>query len=103
MGERCCLMMKTRRCSLYVVPNVVRWIVSFFGVEKMSISVETAEQATGGRTIAGAILFSDRPNGEIFGKDAKVSAGGFMLWPTYRTKPPPRRPYTTGSSRQWIV
>jgi hypothetical protein len=65
MGEHCRLMVNTKGCSLYVAPEVVHGIVAFFGVEKMCISVETTDQATGGRTTGGAILFYDPPNGEI--------------------------------------
>jgi len=65
IGEHCRIMMQTKGCSLYVAPAVVRAIVVFFGNDKASISVEAAEQDTGGRTTRGSIYFSDPPNGEI--------------------------------------
>lgn len=65
LAEHCHEMMKTKGCSLYVAPAVFRSIVALFGLEKVSINFETAEQNTGGRTFAGILFFSDPPNGEI--------------------------------------
>jgi hypothetical protein len=65
MAEHCRLMMETKGCSLYVAPAVVKAVVIFFGMDRASISVEGAEQDTGGRTTRGSIFFSDPPNGEI--------------------------------------
>jgi len=65
MGEHCRVMMETKGCSLYVAPAVLRLIVTLIGVEKVSITIETFDQGTGGRRIAGIMFFSDPPNGEI--------------------------------------
>ncbi len=65
IGEHCRLMMETKGCSLYVAPAVLRSIVILYGSDKVSMSVETAEQTTGGRVTAGILFFSDPPNGEI--------------------------------------
>ncbi len=65
MGEHCRLMMKTKGCSLYVAPAVFRSNVFFYGVDQVSLTVETAEQEAGGRSWAGSIFFCDPPNGEI--------------------------------------
>jgi hypothetical protein len=64
MGEHCRRMMETKGCSLYVAPAVLRFIVLLFGVDKVAITVDTAERI-GGRTAVGVIFFSDPPNGEI--------------------------------------
>ncbi len=64
-GEHCRLMMETKGCSLYVAPVVLRHIVGFYGTEKVSMTVETIDQDTGFRTLAGVMVFSDPPNGEI--------------------------------------
>ena len=65
MGEHCRQIMETKGCSLYVAPAVLRLNVVLYGVDKVSISVETAERNTGGRLAAGLIFFSGPPNGEI--------------------------------------
>ena len=65
MGDHCRLMLETKGCSLYVAPVVFRSIVSLIGVNKVSMTVETADQNTGGRTVLGVMLFCDPPNGEI--------------------------------------
>ena len=65
IGEHCRLMMQTKGCSLYVAPAVLRLIVIMYGVDKVSMTVETAERNTGGRVTAGILFFSDPPNGEI--------------------------------------
>jgi hypothetical protein len=65
MGEHCRLMMETKGCSVYVAPAVVRSIVALFGVDMVSMTIEGAEQNTGGRRTAGLMFFCDPPNGEI--------------------------------------
>jgi hypothetical protein len=65
MGDHCRSMIETKGCSLYVAPAVLRSIVTLYGVEKVSIGIETAEQDSGGRIPAGIIFFCDPPNGEI--------------------------------------
>jgi hypothetical protein len=65
MGEHCRLMMGTNGCSLYVAPVLLRSVVSLYGTDKVSVSVEIAEQDTGGRMTVGSIFFCDPPNGEI--------------------------------------
>jgi|SRR5208282_747609 len=65
IGDHCRLMMETKGCSLYVAPVVFRAIVGLIGVDKVSMTVETADQNTGGRTVLGVMLFCDPPNGEI--------------------------------------
>jgi hypothetical protein len=65
MADHCRLMMATKGCSLYVAPVVFRAFVGLYGVDKASINVETVDQGAGGRRIAGVMLFSDPPNGEI--------------------------------------
>jgi hypothetical protein len=65
MGEHCRAMMETKGCSLYVAPAVLRSIVVLYGVDKVCMTVETADQRTGGRTADGLMFFSDPPNGEI--------------------------------------
>jgi hypothetical protein len=58
-------MLETKGCSLYVAPVVLRAIVGLIGTSKVSMTVETADQNTGGRTVLGVMIFSDPPNGEI--------------------------------------
>jgi hypothetical protein len=65
MGEHCRAMLQTKGCSLYVAPALLRFSVIMFGVDKVSISVETSDPNSGGRTAVGIIFFSDPPNGEI--------------------------------------
>jgi len=65
MGEHCRRVMETKGCSLYVAPAVLRFHVLLYGAEKVAITVETADQGTGGRKAIGVIFFSDPPNGEI--------------------------------------
>jgi hypothetical protein len=65
MGDHCRLMMETKGCSLYVAPVVVRSNVALYGVDKVSISIETFDQGAGNRGIAGIMVFSDLPNAEI--------------------------------------
>jgi hypothetical protein len=65
MGEHCSLMIKTKGCSLFVAPVVLRHFVGLYGTDKASMTVETADQDTGVRRIDGIMLFCDPPNGEI--------------------------------------
>lgn len=65
LGKHCRLMMETNGCSLYVAPAVLRSVVVLYGANQVSMSVEAAEQNTGGRRAAGVMFFSDPPNGEI--------------------------------------
>jgi len=65
VGEHCRLMMETKGCFVYVAPIVVRSIITLYGTDKASMSVETADQETGARTTAGVISFYDPPNAEI--------------------------------------
>ena len=58
-------MMETKGCSLFVAPAVLRSTVILLGADKVAMTVETAEQVTGGRITAGILFFSDPPNGEI--------------------------------------
>jgi hypothetical protein len=58
-------MMGTAGCSLFVAPAVLRHFVCLYGTEKVSISLETSSQETGGRILAGTMLFSDPPNAEL--------------------------------------
>jgi hypothetical protein len=64
-GDHCRLLMETKGCSLFVAPAVFRGVVVLCGVDKVSINIETVDQATGGRTVLGIMFFSDPPNGEI--------------------------------------
>ncbi len=65
IGEHCRFMMETKGCSVYVAPTVLRSIITLYGPDKASMSVETADQQTGARSTAGVIFFYDPPNGEI--------------------------------------
>ena len=65
LGNHCRLVMETKGCSLYIAPVVLRAFVEMYGVDKVSLSVETTDPNTGGRAIAGSLFFSDPPNGEI--------------------------------------
>jgi len=65
VGEHCRFMMETKGCSVYVAPIVWRSIITLYGTDKASMSVETADQETGARSPAGVIFFYDPPNGEI--------------------------------------
>src|SRR5271167_1568818 len=47
MGDHCRLMMETKGCSLYVAPAVVRSSVHLYGVDKVSITIETFDQGAG--------------------------------------------------------
>jgi len=58
-------MMATKGCSLFVAPVVFQSVVILYGVDKVSISLETVDQGAGGRRIAGILFFCGPPNGEI--------------------------------------
>jgi hypothetical protein len=63
VGEHCRFMMETKGCSVYVAPIVLRSIITLYGTDKASMSVETAQEDA--RTTAGVIFFYDPPNAEI--------------------------------------
>ena len=65
MAEHCRLMLGTKGCSLYVAPAFVRQYVGLFGTDKACTSVDTFDQDTGARAVAGMMFFYDPPNGEI--------------------------------------
>jgi hypothetical protein len=65
VGKHCRVMMETKNCSVYVAPAVFRGILLLYGVDKASITLESADQDAGGRRITGTMLFCDPPNGEI--------------------------------------
>jgi hypothetical protein len=65
MGEHCRVMLATKGCSLYVAPAVCRSVVGLYGTDKASVTLEVVDQSFGGRRVAGVLLFSDPPNGEI--------------------------------------
>jgi hypothetical protein len=58
-------MLTTKNCSLYLAPVVLRGIVSLYGSNKVSVSVESVDQVGGGRLALGGLYFCDPPNGEI--------------------------------------
>jgi hypothetical protein len=65
MGDHCRVMMETKGCSLYVAPAILRLIVVLYGVDKVSVTIETFDESKGGRRTAGILFLSDPPNGEI--------------------------------------
>ena len=65
MGRHCRAMMETNGCSLFVAPAVFRTVVVLYGLDMVSMNVETAENNARRRTFAGVLFFSDPPNGEI--------------------------------------
>src|SRR5262249_1682229 len=65
VGEHCRRIMEVKGCSLYVAPTVLRFSVILYGVDKVAITVDTADQQTRGRRAVGVIFFSDPPNSEI--------------------------------------
>jgi len=65
MGEHCRVMLESKGCSLFVAPAVLRSTVILLGADKVAMTVETAEQVSGGIITAGILFFSDPPNGEI--------------------------------------
>jgi len=58
-------MMETKGCSLYVAPALLRQIIALYGVDKVSMTIETTERDTGRRVSGGVIFFCDPPNSEI--------------------------------------
>lgn len=50
---------------MYVAPTVLRSIITLYGTDKASMSVETTDQQSGARSTAGVIFFHDPPNGDI--------------------------------------
>ena len=65
LADHCRQMLETKGCSLFVAPVVLRHYVALFGTEKACMSVETMDQDTGARRVAGMMFFHDPPNGEI--------------------------------------
>src|SRR5262249_34312916 len=66
MGEHCRMTLEMPRCSIYIAPVLIRIIgVVFYGSDKVSMSVETVDRETGGRSPLGIMYFHDPPNGEI--------------------------------------
>src|SRR5215469_741243 len=65
LAEHCRFMMATKGCSVYVAPTVLRSIITLYGADTASMSVEMANQQAGARSPAGVIFFYDPPNGEI--------------------------------------
>jgi hypothetical protein len=65
-AEHCRLMLETPRCFVYVAPVVMRNnFIALYGTDKASMTVETIGRETGARSVLGAMLFHDPPNGEI--------------------------------------
>ncbi len=65
LAEHCRLMMATKGCSVYVAPAVLQSVVVFYGPDKVSMSVQAREPATGGARSVGSLFFCDPPNGDI--------------------------------------
>lgn len=65
IGEHCRWMLHTKGCFLYVAPVIMRAIVGLYGPHKAGFSFETIDPIDGKRTMAGVMMFSDPPNGEI--------------------------------------
>jgi len=65
VGEHCRWMLATKGCFLYVAPVIIRAIVGLYGADKAGFSFETADPVDGKRMMAGVMMFSDPPNGEI--------------------------------------
>ncbi len=65
IGEHCRWMLGTRGCFLFVAPVIMRAIVGLYGTDKAGFSFETIDPVDGRRTMAGVMMFSDPPNGEI--------------------------------------
>jgi hypothetical protein len=65
MGEHCRWMLGTKGCFLYVAPVMMRAVVGLYGPDKAGFSFETIDPVEGERTMAGVMMFSDPPNGEI--------------------------------------
>ena len=58
-------MLGSKGCSVFVAPVVFRHFVGLFGTDKACMSVETIDQDTRARRVAGTMFFYDPPNGEI--------------------------------------
>ena len=65
MAEHCRLMLESKGCSVFVAPAGLRQFVGLFGADKACMSVDTIDQDTGARRVAGQMFFYDPPNGEI--------------------------------------
>jgi hypothetical protein len=66
LGEHCRQMLETKGCSVYVAPVVFRTsVVGLFGADKVTMAVDSFDQQTGIRTLAGVLFFHDPPNAEI--------------------------------------
>ncbi len=65
MAEHCRWMLTTKGCFLYVAPVIMRAVVGLYGRDKAGFSFETIDPVDGKRTMAGVMMFSDPPNGEI--------------------------------------
>jgi hypothetical protein len=66
VAEHCRLMMETKGCSVYVAPVVLRnSTVALLGPDQVTMSIDTVDQDTGTRHVAGIMIFYDPPNGEI--------------------------------------
>ena len=61
LGKHCRLMMESKGCSLFVAPAVLKSQVVMFGLDRVAMTVET----TTSHRVAGALFFSNPPNGEI--------------------------------------
>ena len=59
------LIMATKGCSVFVAPVVMRSNVFLFDTDKAGFSIDTTEQETGARGMAGIMFFYDPPNSEI--------------------------------------
>jgi hypothetical protein len=59
-GEHCQLV-ETKGCSLFVAPVVFRGVVVLCGADKLSMNLDTVDQATGGRRATGIMFFCDPP------------------------------------------
>jgi hypothetical protein len=58
-------MLGTKGCFLYVAPVMMRAVVGLYGPDKAGFCFETIDPVEGERTMAGVMMFSDPPNGEI--------------------------------------
>lgn len=65
LAEHCRLMLETPRCFVYVAPVIMRNFIALYGTDKASMTVDTITRETGARSVLGAMLFHDPPNGEI--------------------------------------
>jgi len=65
LADHCLAMLATKNCSLYLAPVVFRAIVSLYGANKVSVSMESVAEEGRGRIVLGGLYFCDPPNGEI--------------------------------------